>query len=131
MGAWGTGSFENDTALDFVHEYKDEGIDVAIAAFERVIDEDEDEVLDSDYCSEAIAGAEIVAALIGKPAAQLPSEVRRAAEIDETPEAPVVELAKKAITRVRTGSELKDLWEESEDAALWLAAVDDLLARLS
>ena len=41
-----------------------------------------------------------------------------------------VELAIQAVTRVREESELRDLWEDSEDCSQWLAEVDHLLSRL-
>ena len=36
MGAWGYGSFENDTALDWLVDFEGEGADTVIVALEDV-----------------------------------------------------------------------------------------------
>ncbi|MFL6255397.1 MAG: DUF4259 domain-containing protein [Pyrinomonadaceae bacterium] len=42
----------------------------------------------------------------------------------------MVSLALRAIERIRTNSELKELWDESENPDPWYAAVTDLEARV-
>jgi hypothetical protein len=42
----------------------------------------------------------------------------------------MVSLALKAVERIKTDSELKELWDESENPAEWYAAVGNLEARL-
>ncbi|SEO13068.1 DUF4259 domain-containing protein [Paenibacillus sp. OV219] len=71
MGAWGVKSFENDAALDWLSEFEDEKrlrmvlIKLLEVYLER--NRNEEALIDNDLSSEAIASAEIVAALMGSP----------------------------------------------------------------
>jgi Domain of unknown function (DUF4259) len=89
------------------------------------------EFLDADLCREAIAAAELCACCAGQSPERLPDNVH--AWVEENPHGPhadEVELALQAVSRVREESELRDLWEESDDHSQWLAELDGLLARL-
>src|SRR4051794_36794513 len=129
MGAWGTGVFDNDDALDWFDALERRGADAVLVALETV--PEEDDYIEAPQANEALAAAEIVAAARGRSAAGLPGEgtdwvQAHAAEIGDE----LVPLAIGAVTRIRADSELKDLWEEDDSASEWLAVVDDLLARL-
>jgi hypothetical protein len=131
VGSWGVASFENDAAADWfllVEEAPDAGavmasaMDDALSAFE---------FLEVDTCCEAIAAAELCACCAGQLPNRLPDNVQEWVQANpHTPHADEVELAVQAITRVREESELRDLWEDSEDCSRWLAEVNDLLSRL-
>lgn len=130
MGAWGPGSFENDDALDWLADLVDGGgMDVVESAFDGVADA---EYLEAPEASSAVAAAEVVAALAGRPPAELPDEAAEwVAAHGRPPGDRLMRQARAAIQRVRTDSELKELWEEDgEGPNEWHAAVDDLLRRL-
>jgi hypothetical protein len=130
MGAWGAGSFENDEALDFVLEMKEEGLILAGAALQEILD-NADEYLEAPACSADLAAAEVVAALRGRPAAELPADV--AAWIAAHPGDPgdeLVRTARHAVDAIAADSELAELWSESEDSEQWRSAVLDLQRRL-
>lgn len=129
MGAWGAGSFENDSAMDWIGELERHGLDAILDAID-VIGES---FIDSDEGSEVIAAGEIVAALRGKPANDLPSDASSwvdASRVDIDVSAEVVRDLVKAILEVRNRDELHDLWDDA-GAAEWLTHVDDLLKRLA
>ncbi len=130
MGAWGIGHFENDDAGDWVFELEDtKSLDPVKSAF-AAVDESGD-YLESPDASAALAAAEIIAAIRGNPASDLPESV--ASIIDDLGAAVHGDLAAKAISvveKVKSGSELRELWEETDDFAEWLSKVDDLLQRL-
>jgi hypothetical protein len=131
MGAWGAGSFENDDAGDWVWELED-AADTAILdeAFSQVTDRGE-ECLEAPDCSVAIAAAEVVAALRGRRAAELPDEATAyVARIGVPPSPGLIASALAALERVKTQSELQELWEESDSADEWRQALADLEARL-
>ena len=134
MGAWGPGSFENDSACDWLSDFlAGEDDQPLYAALDAALEgEDEDLELGNTWAGEqALAAAEVVAALIGRPAANAPPELlgwARQAEGEQDPE--LAGLAARAVRRVRDGSELRELWQEGDDTA-WLAVVDDLLRRLA
>jgi hypothetical protein len=130
MGAWAEGSFDNDDACDWVWNLED-ARDVTILedAFGAVTTADE--YLESPECSEAIAAAEVVAAMRKRPCAKPPKEVQDFAKrINAPPPPELIAWALEALERIKTKSELKDLWDESESAEKWQQSVADLEARL-
>ncbi len=131
MGAWGINTFENDDASDWLGEFCDKPQeDLLFDAFAAVNDIG-DEYLEAPESSAALAAAEVVAALRGKSSASLPDEAQeclRNFKLKPTDE--LLAAAQKAVARVQTDSELKELWDESEDAAQWQTTVQDLAGRL-
>jgi hypothetical protein len=129
MGAWGASPFENDNASDWVWELADaKGTSVLSDALEAVASEDEI----FEGCEEAIAAAEVVAALRGKPLEELPEEVNAFVK-EHGKEPPPAKLVKQAITaveRIGKASDLKERWDESGDAKEWQSTLKDLLKRL-
>lgn len=127
MGAWGPGSFDNDTALDFLGEVEREGVDAVIDLLEQAHDDEPD----ADIGSSLIAAAELVCAARGRPAANLPKSAARVAEelANEGVEDALVKQLTAAVRAVAARGELFELWME-EDGEAWQAAVADLLARL-
>lgn len=129
VGAWGPGSFENDDAMDLLADLVDGGgMDVVQSAFDIA---EEGAYLEAPEASAAVAAAEIVAALAGRPGEDLPEEAAEwVAANGRAPGEKLVRRARTVVERVRTDSELKELWEEGEEAGEWHAAIKDLLARL-
>lgn len=128
MGAWDSGSFGNDTALDFVADLKDFAtLCSTLVAFEK-----EGGELDADDASVAIAACDLLAAAIGRPPADLPANLP--ADLPnlqgEKVSDRLLESAKAVVKRVREGSELAELWAEDDDAE-WQAELDALLIRLT
>jgi hypothetical protein len=129
-------SFDNDSALDWISlcdgtPNREFIVDTLSTAAESA-----DKYLEIDECHYAIASAEFVAALKGAPSPQLPDELREHAALHMiTPDQQLVNMALAAVDRVTTDgelSELRDLREEgtSPNLAEWLAAINDLKARL-
>lgn len=131
MGTWGVGSFENDDASDWVFELEDAD-DPAILAetLDAVLSPKEPP--DAPQCCMALAAAEVVAAQRGKGRSDLPSEVKAYLErVGGPPSNELVDAAQRAIQRVRSESELRELWDESDDGADWNRDVENLLSRLA
>ena len=134
MGAWGTLNFENDTALDLVYEIEEAGANRIKTAIEAVNSKEEDSFLDSDLCSEALAAIEYIAAAKDKASEDFPED----AEEWLTPANKeslltirnLIANSKQAIDRIKHNSELKDLWEESEDFEEWNKVLDELVTRI-
>jgi len=74
MGAWGAGNFENDDALDWLAVLQAEGLPAAGAAIQDVLTL-ADDYLEAPTCCAALAAAEVIAALRGRPASRLPDEL--------------------------------------------------------
>jgi hypothetical protein len=132
MGTWGASPFENDNASDWIWELAEaKDTSVLSDALEAVTSEEEEEVFEG--WEEALAAAEVVAALRGKPLAELPEEVNVfVKEQGAKPPSPkLVKLAITAVERAGKASDLKERWEESGDAKEWHDTLKDLLKRLS
>lgn len=129
MGAWGVTVFENDDASDWLANLeKSEGHSLIYDALRAVVNAEYAEAPD---CEAALAAAEIVAALRGLPHKSLPEEATAWVEEDHSlPPPDLLTLARQAVVRVRSESELKDLWAESEELEDWLKGLAELERRL-
>jgi hypothetical protein len=140
MPGWGTGSFENEDAQGFLGRLNSLGFDDLRQTLARAADQDD--YLEAPESSIAVAAAEVVAELLvaakavtEKEEASSPAAPRQI--VDWTTKnragAPpdLVDLARRAVERVRTNSELKDLWLEAEGLNEWSAALRELEGRLN
>jgi hypothetical protein len=131
MGAWGSGSFENDDAMDWVGDLKPAAGEAPLRiALRAVATAEPDAYIEALDCSVALAAAEAVAAAKGRPAATLPDEVTAWAAAKPAISDDTVGLARAAIRRITEASELKELWEESDSADAWHTSVSDLSRRI-
>jgi Domain of unknown function (DUF4259) len=133
MDTWGTGSFENESATDFIREVLEDGPAALEEAFEVVLDPDAAE-LEAEEGARAIAAAEIVLAQLNGDVQQVSDAGLRAWLQDGEAEDPerLRELAAEAVDRVLgPGSELPELWQDSPDQGDWLAGIQRLRAGLS
>ena len=130
MGAWDVGSFENDDAMDWVYELEEEtGLAFLADALENVIDQ-KGGYPEAPECVIALCAAEVVAALLGSPADDLPDEVNEWVDDKPEPSDVLVEMANSALDLVMVNSELKDLWAESDEYREWQRTIKNLQSRL-
>jgi hypothetical protein len=137
MGAWGSGPFENDDALDWVWELQESKgtklLGAVIAKVNKAIAAGK--YLEAPEGTQAQAAGEVVAAIMGRPAKNLPDGVTEwLSNSAPKPDAQLATEAAKAVQSVATyeDSELRQLWEEAnpKDSAAWKASMEDLLTRL-
>ena len=132
MGAWDATSFGNDAANDWAYDLeKCQGLTLIESTLARV-QHLGTEYIDVDAGAEAIAAAEVLAWLNGRPTA-INSYTEKIAQWVEAnpirPPAELLQLARTVLTRLRAEpSELAELWDGDKE---WLGALDDLNARLS
>lgn len=123
MGTWAAGSFGNDAALDFASELKDfAALRKTLVKFGKKSGE-----LDADEAAVALAACDLLAAAIGRPAADLPDglDLGQPKVSDK-----LLKSAKTIVQRVREESELAELWSD-EDESEWQSELEDLLLRLT
>ena len=132
MGTWGYGSFENDAAGDWKDTLVDSEDGTPIArALEAVTNMPPDEYLEIDEAQSAVAAAEVVACLKGARPPDLPPDVEEWLEDHGSIRTlELVPLALRALERVRTDSELKELVDEGNDSEEWYNEIENLQARL-
>lgn len=124
MGAWGTRSFENDQAMDWLDSFRED-------PSEKLID-----VTLSDPCDSAdsdpegvIAAGEMVAYLCGIPPKVPHEELEGLPRIAISPS--LRSDAAHALDRVLSNSWLRSSWEETELLDAWTAEIGDLQRRLN
>jgi hypothetical protein len=138
MGAWGSGSFENDTALDWAAEVQ--SVEDVRRPFERLKEETDafqgegELVIDSDFASELLAAAETVAMLLGRRVGNFPAELAGRLAGSGEPDNLLFHQARNAVLHVMRHSELAELWEETAsdgETNEWLAELTRLIDRLN
>ena len=132
MAGWGTGSFENDDAQTWLPQLASLTVDDLQPLLARAADSAE--YLEAPAASVAITAAEVIAALQGRPSQVLPKEIADWARKTKSESGSIPDLASlavRAIQRVRTNSELKDLWLEADGLNEWSANLRDLEKRLA
>ncbi|WP_010275933.1 DUF4259 domain-containing protein [Paenibacillus senegalensis] len=129
MGAWGYGIFENDTVLDWIEDLLEtQDLSLITEAIEMALDDSEIE----SYTAEIALGAiEILAALQDRPGHE---------EYDEDLEdwidrhkgqgKELLVLSQKAVEKILSESELRELREESEGFEEWVKIIKELERRL-
>lgn len=132
MGAWGAGSFENDTACDWAEGLKKvDNLSLIASALGRVLGSDD--YLDSDVASKGLAACEVVARLKGSGGPSNPYTETVDAWVRNHPitiSSDLIQTAIAAIDRILAPpSELLELWQEGDDTE-WQAAVADLRSRV-
>ncbi len=132
MGAWGADSLENDDATDWMADFCDAPDPaVIINTLSTVAEMDADQYLEAPDCSVALAAAEVVAALKKSPNPNLSDQTKNCiSNLSITTDSSLIAFALEAIERIRTNSELKELWDESETPDEWYQAVSSLENRL-
>lgn len=130
MGAWGSGVFENDAALDWVGELVESGDASRVSAALRSGRRWWVVYLDAWKSNEALAAAEVVSAACGVLGSDLPEDLLPWVEQHRSELVPFAGLALDAVSRVGRRSELRSLWAESDHFSEWLAVIRDLTRRL-
>ena len=131
MGAWGSGSFENDAALDWAAEVQT--IDDVRRPFEQ-LEALATGYVDADLASEVIAAADCVAMLTGRRSPDFPDDLQQRLANAGQPDSALYHQARGAVMQVMRNSELAELWEEGAtegEANEWLAAMTGLIDRLN
>ena len=129
MGTEGTGAFDNDGAMDWVAELEEHGEQAIRKALATVAGADPGAEVEAPEAQEALAAAEVVAALAGHRAESLPTEVCTWIDAHGNPADDLLDLALRATKRVASSSELRERWDEA-GADEWLATTRDLRYRL-
>jgi Domain of unknown function (DUF4259) len=130
MPGWGTGNFENEDAQKFLgalHLKEPEDLQKVLSRAA-----DDEAYLDTSESSIVVVAGEVVAAARGNPCAVMPPQIAEwIKKVEGAPSSEMTDLAYRAVDRVRTNSELKDLWLEAEGLNEWSAALRELAGRLA
>ena len=138
MGAWGSGSFENDIAMDWAAEIQ--SIADVRKPFDRLkqdtdaAEEGPNLIVDADFACELVAAAETVAMMMGRRSRDFPEDLaQRLAGVGE-PDDLLFHQARNGALYAMRNSELAELWEEvAEEGGInpWLEEMTRLFDRLN
>jgi hypothetical protein len=134
MGAWGELAFDNDSANDWAYGLDEiDDLSLVESAFDE-LEEVGGEYLDQDIACNALAACEVLARLQGNPGyknAYTEKVDQWVAAHKLRPTSELLKRASAAIDRIiADNSELRDLWDETDDAEKWRTALADLRLRL-
>lgn len=132
MEIWSYGSFDNDSAKEFMNEVIQDGEFALREAFEVVLDPDM-EYVEAEEGVRAIAAAEILAAVLNGDTTRITDAGLRVwvQNADQTSLANLRNVASEALNRILAPeSELPELWEDTEDYSAWLSDVQRLRSGL-
>lgn len=129
MGAWGIKTFENDDASDWVYDLEKTS---DLSLLRQTLELADCDYLEAPDGCNILAACEVILALMGKAGSGLPDEVTswlsKNASLDATP---LAGPAKASLARVLSqDSELKELWEETDDFQTWESGVLNIKSRL-
>jgi len=131
MGCWGTGTFDNEYARDWVRVLEERD---GLGAVSQVLCAPRNgEFIKADEAVASLAAAEVVAALLGHPSGELPIGVARwISEHRGLDARPYREIALNHARAILAGnSELRKRWAADEAGfPFWKATVEALIARL-
>ncbi|QGQ94233.1 DUF4259 domain-containing protein [Paenibacillus psychroresistens] len=129
MGAWGYGNLENDTVLDWVEELLEtQDLSLISESIEMVLDDSD---LDTDTAAIALGAIEILAALQNRPGKEkYDDELEEWINQQKGQGNNLLVIAQKALGKILLESELKELWEESENFEEWVKTIKELEKRL-
>jgi hypothetical protein len=134
MGAWGPGSFQNDTALDFLEDaLRSQSTHLVTDALRSADDAPAVQQLDIQIAERVLAAGELIAASCGRGAGELPEGAlewvrNHHDQLDES----ILALAGRAVRRVvQEAPAYRELWFSSQKAEAWLSSVQDLAGRLA
>jgi hypothetical protein len=133
MGCWGAQTFQNDTAMDWLHNLYDSDDFTLVQKMLLRISGPPEEFTQSSVEERALAAAEIVACWLGHPPPTkqgLDEWVRKHTDWF-TPE--ILALARQTVALIKTKSELRELWMDNHGVVRkeWLESIEDLERRLS
>lgn len=130
MGTWSHEPFGNDSANDWAYELESQkDFSLVARAIQTVLDAGAD-YLDSDAAVEAVAATEVLAKALGR-GTQTDAYTEKVdawlKSLAVKPTADLLSKAQAALTRIMgPDSELRELWEESDDFESWESSIKAL-----
>jgi hypothetical protein len=139
VGTWAIGPFGNDFAQDWAEDLQEsKDLYFIEETLDNVLQAETTEYLEAPFGAEALAAVETWSRLQGKGGQQ----DEDSAAVDEwvaevkaklgKPRPDIADKARRVLALVLSeGSELRELWQDSEHYEEWHAALDDLQRRLA
>ena len=129
MATWGINIFDNAAALQWFYELR--ATPDLVLLINPLLRLEANPRCSFAPCEEALASAEIIAALMGAPAAHLPVEIVTWAQTEPLRSvSSFAPMAARVVQHILEGSWLKNKWCQKVEGAEWCEHVRDLEQRL-
>jgi len=137
MGAWCTDNFSNDIAAEWLASLeKSKGTKFLMSPIERI--SQNAGYLKIEECSEALAASEVVAAAVSADYSIAPESVqtwlqtKKGFIFAKTPQVKIAHSSQaiQVVERILNESELKELWQDSQEFDSWQGKQQILLDKL-
>lgn len=132
MSVRGTGSFDNDDAVEWAAAYREMGLGIAASTMAVAIEDAANNRLSLGIAARAVAAAEAVAFVLGRGSAE-GQRLFRDGPVEDTAKAEaLVPQAEDVLNAIANTSELSGYWKNAGEAehAAFLASLNDLRGRL-
>ncbi|HEX8426760.1 DUF4259 domain-containing protein [Hymenobacter sp.] len=129
MSTWGYYTFDNDAAADFAEDFLENPNEAVLYEALATAAEEEGQ-LELEDASVALAAAEIVAGILGKPAQDLPAGLVQAITHLDADGDDLRELAEQAVQVVLKNSKLQEQRATGDEYDNWHQLQQNLLSRL-
>jgi len=128
MGAWGVTTFENDDASDWLYDLEESN---GFTIIEEALELEAGYLEAPDGCY-ALAAADVVLALLGRARPDIPeTAIQWTQAYSGTDVSALQQMAINAVTLVLSQeSELRELWQESDDFGAWKKDVEEIASKL-
>lgn len=132
MGGWGSSTFEDEDASDWLGSFESDGAAAVESALKAVLELDANDYVQMTEAACAVGAAEVVAACRDGEVARLPEEFHDALRDhrDAVNDADLGKSAGRALARVLRNSELKDHHDGEGDLEAWTDEMRELAERL-
>jgi hypothetical protein len=135
MGCWAIDAFGNDDAADWAYGLEEcNDLSLIESTLDKVLAVTSEEYLEAPYASEALAAIEVIARLQGHWGERNAYTETVDSWVEKTklkPSQALMQKAYRTIERILSDqSELRELWEESEEFDAWRASVEELKSRV-
>lgn len=137
-GAWSRGNFgrKDVIANNWLWELEDSrNLKTLLAPFKAILEKNKH--LESDYCSEALAAAEVVAAALTGKVSKLPEQAQdwlntKQGMLKKKPQIKKEHavLAVQAVEKILKDSKLRELWETTSEYTTWQETQKKLIEKL-
>jgi hypothetical protein len=137
VGTWAVGPYGNDFAQDWAEDLQEsKDLYFIEETLNNALGAETTEYLEAPYAAEVLAAIETLARLMGKGGAQDDDSAAIDAWVAEVlpkfkTRTDLADKARRGLALVVSeGSELRELWQDSDNYQEWLASVEDLRRRI-
>ncbi len=133
MSVRGTGSFDNDDAVQWAQAYCEMGFDVAASTVAIALEDFSNNRLSKSIAARGVAAVEAIAFVLGRGSAEAQRMFKTAPTVDPSLAENLIDEAGDLLSAIAKASELSQSWADvgAAEHAAWVGGLEALRARLA